>query len=128
MVRALAGTILVGGIGGRGFHFVAGILKEIDNFTTAAEFTTKIHADVFVRVVDRETVLSKPTIEKINRRGLVGKAFAVQGAAVVVDDETVACLVIETLQATDARRINTRGLDKEAKVDRDALAASGSAT
>ncbi len=76
-MRTLARTILVRGVSGSGLNAIAGVLKEINNLGTHAQFATQVKADVLVGRVHWKTMLGKPTIQEVNRRSLGAKTFTI---------------------------------------------------
>ena len=70
-------------------------------------------------------MLGKPAIQEVDRRSFVGEAFAIQSATVMIHNEAVAGLTIETTEPPNTRRISTRGLNKKIKIDGNALPTGG---
>ena len=93
-MRTLARPVLVGGVGSGGLDDVAGLGKEVDDGITFAKVATKVKANVCVRGIGRETVLYKPAVKEGERRGLGAEGSAVEGPAVMIDDQTVAGLAM----------------------------------
>jgi hypothetical protein len=125
-MRAFTRAVLMRGIGGGGFESITSGFKECHDLRATAKLTTEIKTHIFTRDINREAVKGKPTIQEVERRGLGAEGLTVEGTAIVVSDETVACLTIEALKAADAGAI--RGaLNKETKVDGDALVTHGGA-
>jgi hypothetical protein len=95
----------------------------LDNVNAAAEFATKIEANVAVRRGNRKTIQSQPRIQKLKGWSLGRETLAKEHAAKMIDDETIAGFTIETTKALDTRAVGTQILDDEAKIDRNALIA-----
>jgi hypothetical protein len=112
-------------IRGGGFDLVASLLEKSYDVGRAAQFTTKVEADVFVR--DRSAVSENPTIKKINWRGFGAKAFTIQSARIVINNKTITCLTIEASEATDTVGVGA-ALHHKTKINRNALVANGSTT
>jgi hypothetical protein len=121
-VGTFTGTILMRGVGCSGFDSIARLFEQVNNIRTTTKLVTKIEAHVFVRNIRRKAVLGKPMVEEIDGRGFGAETFAVQRAAVVIDDETVASFAIEALEVMKMSRV-CRALDKKTKIDGDALVA-----
>jgi hypothetical protein len=96
LMGTLAGAILMGGSRGSGLNKVSRILKQLHNFLTTTQVATLIQANILVGHISRETMKDKPTIKKVQRRSLVAEALAIQGATVMISDEAVTSLTIET--------------------------------
>ena len=88
------------------------------------QVTTLIQVNILVRDVSQETMKDKPMIKKVKRPSLIMEALTIQGTTVMISDEAVASLTIETDQTLHMRRIS-RLLNHEAKIHRNALVAHG---
>jgi hypothetical protein len=119
-VGTFTGTVLMRGVGCSGFDSIARLFEQVNNVRTTTKLATKIEAHVFVRNIRGKAVLGKPMVEEIDGRGFGAETFAVQRAAVVIDDETVASFAIEALEVMKMSRVG-RALDKKTKIDGDAL-------
>jgi hypothetical protein len=126
-MRALAGTILVGGVGGGGFKSIPSLLEELDDFGATTQIPTKIETHIFVGNVGREAMLCEPAVQEIDGRRLRTKRFTIKSATEVIGNETIASLTIQTHEAMEAVAVG-RALDHEAEVNRDALVADGGMT
>jgi hypothetical protein len=63
---------------------------------------------------------SKPAVDEVNRRLLGSETFTIESLGLVINNQTVAGLTVQTSKALEARRI-AQFLHKEAKVNRNAL-------
>ena len=60
------------------------------------QIATLIQVNILVRDISRETMKDKPMIKKVNRQSLIVETLAIQGSTVMISDEAVASLTIET--------------------------------
>ena len=100
LMQMLARTILMRGVGSSWFcwfNLVPSLRKQVNNVGALTKLATKIKADVLVRHVLWETMLDKPAIEELERWCFGAKRLTIQHATVMISDQAVACLTIETL-------------------------------
>jgi hypothetical protein len=90
----------------------------------ATQFTAKVEMDILAGDVNRKTMTSQPTIEKVDWLGLGLECFTIEGTAVMVNDEAVASFTIEPLKMADVVTVS-RPLNKKAEVDGDTLTTLG---
>jgi hypothetical protein len=86
------------------------------------QLTAKVESDILVRDINGKTMASQPMVEKVNGRSLGPEGFAIEGTAVMVNDEAVAGFVIESLKTSNPVSVG-RPLDEKTKVDGDSLTA-----
>jgi hypothetical protein len=72
------------------------MLKQADNLLTMSQVTTLIQANVLIGNVSRKTMKDKPSIKKIKGGSFVAETFAIQGPTIVISNQAVACLTIQT--------------------------------
>jgi hypothetical protein len=122
VVGTFTGTILMKGVRCSGFDSIAHLFEQVNNFRTMTKFATEIKAHVFVRNIHGKAMLGKPMVAEIDGRGFGAETFAIQCAATVINDETVASFAIEAFKVTKTVRVG-RALDDNAKVDGNTLVA-----
>jgi hypothetical protein len=91
------------------------------------QLAAKVKPDILVRDVNRKTMVSQPMVEKVDGWSLGPEGFAIEGMAVMVNDEAVAGFAIESLKTLDLVSVS-RPLDEKTKVNRDTLTALGGMT
>jgi hypothetical protein len=118
---ALTRTILMRRVGTSELDLVAKIGESFANLVTLAEFTTTIHAYIFLGT--NRGIVSKPTVKPIDRRSFGSKCASENTATVVVSDEDVtgfrtieAHKIIETFWVTAP-------LNHKCKINRETLKA-----
>ena len=65
-----------------------------------------IQANVLVRNISQKTVKDKPLTKKVDRGSFIAETFPVKGPTIVISNQTVAGLTIETNQVLHARAIS----------------------
>ena len=82
-------TVLMRGISTGQLNSKSEVLKQLENLTAAAEFTTLVEANSLVGDIGVEA--SKPLIEVFNWRTFIDKGLTVYHTAVVVGNKNVTC-------------------------------------
>jgi hypothetical protein len=96
-MRSFGGGVLMGGIGGGGFDTVTSTFEKVADSFTSTKFSAEIEADVFVTDRVREAVTLEPASKEFDGRSFRAEGFPVEFTGVMISDETVAELAIETL-------------------------------
>lgn len=89
---------------------------------TSAEFAAAVHAYIFVRA--HGGVVRKPAVKPINGWGFGGKRSSENTPAIVICDEGITCLTVETHEVIETLRVPA-ALNHESKVDRETLETDG---
>jgi hypothetical protein len=104
-VGTLDRTVLMRRIAACRLKAIASILKETTDISRLAQFTTKIHTNVFIRDIFATAMGSKPAINKIDRSGLGGESTTIKLATVMISNGAIAGLAIESSQTLITIRI-----------------------
>jgi hypothetical protein len=94
-VGALAGTILMRGVGSSRLDGVASLLKQGNNIMALPKVAALVEAHILVGDIGREAMLSQPTIEEVDRGAFVAEGFTVEGTTMMVNDKAIARFAIE---------------------------------
>jgi hypothetical protein len=117
---AFTRTILVRGVRTSELDLIAEICERVPNVMTSAEFTTAIHACIFVGT--GRGIISEPTIEPIDRGSLGSKCATENASTVVVGDEDVTGFTVEAHEVVETFRIVAL-LNHKREIDRKTLKA-----
>ena len=123
LMGTLTRPILMGGIGTSKLDLISKIGESVANLVTFTEFTTTIHAYIFVGA-SSGGIVSEPTVKPIDRRSFGSERASENTATVVISDEDVTCLTIEANEIIETFGV-AAPLDHERKIDRKALKAYG---
>ena len=126
-VTAFDRTILMGGIGSSRFDAVTSLGEESMHFGGTAQFTTKIHTNVFIGSIARTTVCGEPAIYECERRMLRGEGGTVEISTVVIGNQHIAGLAIESGEAMETFGVG-RLLHDKGKINGYALVADSGTT
>lgn len=113
-------SILIGQVGCSRFNKIASTFKQLDNFRKLAKLTNKIKADIAVRNITGGSMLGKPVVDEASRWSFGLECLTVEGATMVIHNQTVTSFTINTLELLHAIRI-LRGLNKESKINGETL-------
>jgi hypothetical protein len=125
-MRALARGVLMRRVSSGRLDSVASIFKKSTEFTTTSKLTTKIHADIFVSNILATAMLGKPAIDEIDWRSLTTEGLSVKCTTLVIGEQDVTTLTVETQQAEHAVAV-FRSLHNKTHINGDALIADSSA-
>ena len=103
-MRALAGAILVGCIGASNFNLVPAPLEQL-NDSIAMEVPTLIDTHILVRDVATTTTSVEPLIEEVNGWRFGAKALTIECTTVMVGNQAVTSLTIDTFQTVIATSV-----------------------
>jgi hypothetical protein len=118
-------AVLMRGVRSRSFKTISSIFKQVHHIATSSKIATKVKANILIREVNRETMLGKPAIQKVNGRSLGTKSLTIQSATVMIRDKAITSFTIEALKTSNTSRV-FGALDHETKVNRETLVACGS--
>jgi hypothetical protein len=77
LMRTFAGAVLMGRRARSTFDSVPSLLKQSNDLVAMAEVTTEVETNVFVGNFGTQGVEGEPTVEEVDRGGLVAEDLAV---------------------------------------------------